>query len=184
MNTVTDTDFLCRGPNQGFKIFWDIPVEVSNTLSRSLFIPIGQDISISIKPTVSETSPALLKYDPEIRQCYQNHEKKLEFFQTYTKDNCEYECLINFTLKNCGCVKFSMPHINSTKICNVTRLNCVLEAERSWLSLVDESPEDNAICKCLASCVDISFEPQFFQTDYDFERMFRSYGYDIADMPG
>lgn len=43
------------------------------------------------------------------RQCFFNNERYLRFFKLYTQANCELECLTNHTLKECSCVKFSMP---------------------------------------------------------------------------
>lgn len=40
------------------------------------------------------------------RNCYLDSEKKLIFFQIYTKNNCEHECLSFLMLKDCGCVPF------------------------------------------------------------------------------
>lgn len=38
------------------------------------------------------------------RDCYFKGEKRLDFFQIYTKNNCENECKAKFMLKACGCV--------------------------------------------------------------------------------
>lgn len=43
------------------------------------------------------------------RQCFFDTERQLRFFKIYTQRNCELECLANFTVKTCGCAKFSMP---------------------------------------------------------------------------
>lgn len=180
----TDCDFLCRGPNQGFRIYWNRPSEVPNTLSQFLFIPIGRDITISMKPSVIETSKNLLKYPSKLRQCYTEEEKKLRFFKFYTKSNCEFECLTNFTLKHCGCVKFSMPRDNATLVCNATKIKCIFEAERTWLSLGAETHDDAVECNCMAACLEINYDPLLIWNYYDFHRMFKSYDYDLTDMPG
>lgn len=63
---------------------------------------------ISVKPKMMLTE-GLEDYDPNIRQCYFDSERKLRFYRNYTQTNCEVECLTNHTLAQCGCVKFSMP---------------------------------------------------------------------------
>lgn len=182
--TDTDLDFLCRGQNQGFEIFWNMPGEVPNSLSRSLFIPLERDVTVSMKASAVNASSSLLKYSPQLRQCYLDGEKFLIFFKTYTKSNCEFECLANFTLKICNCVKFSMLRDKFTSVCNATKLKCVLEAERSWLSLTDETSESALKCNCLPACLEISYEAQMFQTDFETQKIFKSYGYDLSDQPG
>lgn len=178
--TDTDMDFVCRGPDQGFNIYWNLPCEVPNQLSRFIFIPIEQDVKMSMKAAMTERSSNLLKYSPEIRQCFLSDERTLNFFKVYTKSNCVIECLTNFTLSTCDCVKFSMPRGSNTKVCNATKLRCVLGAERKFLSI----EKGNDQCNCLPSCTEITYEAQLFQTNYDFARMFKSYGYDLSDKPG
>lgn len=134
-------------------------------------------------PSTTEIAKNLLKYNSKIRQCFLSKERKLKYFKTYTKSNCELECLANFTLSTCNCVKFSMPRDNITKVCNATNLKCVLDAEREWLSFGTEASAD-AQCGCFPACHEISFEAQLRQTNFDYERMFKSYDYDLSDMPG
>lgn len=175
----SDMDSTCRGSNQGFRIFWNMPGEIPNALSSFLFVPIEQDVTISMKPLKSETAKNLLKYPPKIRQCFMERERKLKYLKTYTKSNCEMECLTNYTLTACGCVKFSMPRESESKICTATELKCVLETEREWLSLgTDEQ------CDCMPACTEISFEATLRQTNFDHQRMFRSFGYDLSNAPG
>jgi acid-sensing ion channel, other len=175
-------DFVCRGPNQGFKIYWTMPGEVPNSMSKSMFIPAEQDITILMKPSMTEASKKLLKFTPELRLCFLDHERSLKFFKTYTINSCNSECLANFTLGTCDCVKFSMPRDNATKVCNATKLTCTLEAERAWLSGGNE--DRNSECNCLPGCTEIHYEAELRQTNFDYERMFKSFGYDLSDNHG
>lgn len=72
-------------------------------------IEISKSIKILIKPKVIITSDRLRHYPPDIRRCFFNSERQLEFFKIYTQNNCEMECLANFTKQVCGCVLFYMP---------------------------------------------------------------------------
>lgn len=72
-------------------------------------ISLFEQMEVTIKPTITTTSNGLRSYDPNLRQCYFNDERRLRFFKVYSKNNCELECLANFTKKVCQCVKFSMP---------------------------------------------------------------------------
>lgn len=83
-------------------------------------------------------------FHPNNRRCYFEGEKQLKFFQSYTKALCEWECKTNLTLEKCGCVKFSMPRDNTTKICKTSQLECVMDVE---------SPN----CECFVPCNDVTY---------------------------
>jgi acid-sensing ion channel, other len=59
--------------------------------------------------------------------------------------------MVNETLKQCGCVKFTMPREKNTKVCDLDKIKCYVELERSW-SIVDND------CKCLPPCTNIEYE--------------------------
>jgi len=85
-------------------------IATSHGASKQYFrIPFDQEVLISIRPKIITTSDGLKHYEPNRRQCYFQKEKELRYFNIYSQSNCELECLANFTLTKCGCVKFSMP---------------------------------------------------------------------------
>jgi acid-sensing ion channel, other len=119
-------DYLCRGASQGFKVsrhwqcqafetqhFFQIllhnPDEAPQLKYNYYRVPLKKEILIAIRPQMLTTSEGLRSYPPEKRQCYFSMEKKLQFFDIYTERNCKMECMANFTLQQCGCVKFYMP---------------------------------------------------------------------------
>ncbi|XP_031639854.1 uncharacterized protein LOC116351846 [Contarinia nasturtii] len=69
-----------------------------------------------LKATMITKSEGLRYYSPEQRQCFFNSDRQLRFYKIYTQNNCESECLANFTRTMCGCVKFSMPSTNDKNI--------------------------------------------------------------------
>lgn len=104
-----DLEYLCRGPVQGFKVILHRPDEVPQASKHFFRVPLLQEVLVSIKPQMITTSESLRNYEPNRRQCYFSSERKLQFFKVYTQNNCELECLSNFTRNHCGCTKFSMP---------------------------------------------------------------------------
>lgn len=70
---------------------------------------VNQAAFFSVQPNLIETSLTLRDYAPSVRQCYFTMERKLRFFHSYTRQNCELECLSNFTLNECGCVTHAVP---------------------------------------------------------------------------
>lgn len=108
-----DLDYICKGPVQGFKILLHHPGEVPRVSMQYFRAPLDQEIIVAVKPDMMTTSEALKDYDPHRRQCYFSSERQLKFYKNYTQQNCEVECLANFTLTHCGCVGYHMPRKSS-----------------------------------------------------------------------
>lgn len=72
-------------------------------------IEILKSIKMHIRPKVIITSDALGHYPPNFRRCFFNSERQLHFYKNYNQNNCEFECMANFTKQECGCVPFYMP---------------------------------------------------------------------------
>lgn len=96
--TEPDLDYICRGPVQGFKIILHTPGEIPRVTKQYFRAPLRQEVVVSVKPNMITTSEGLASYAPERRQCYFNDERNLHFFKVYTQNNCELECLANYTL--------------------------------------------------------------------------------------
>lgn len=104
-----DLEYVCRSLVPGFKIYLHTPGEVPAMSRKSYRVPAFEEAELSIQPTYITTAPGLHSYSPNQRQCFFSKERKLRFFKTYSRPNCEAECLANFTNLECGCVQFSMP---------------------------------------------------------------------------
>lgn len=168
--STPDLEFLCRAPFQGFKITFHTPGEMPRVSKQYFRIQTKQQVLVNVKPNMMTTSEYLASYSPKRRHCYFNNERSLQFFKVYTQNNCELECLANFTLKECGCVKFSMPRTNSTKICGQKDVTCFDEAEDNLiLQEVDTSLSSNSdgeiktLCDCLPACTSISYDVELSQ---------------------
>lgn len=85
------------------------PAETPRVSQQFFRVPLNQSVVAAVKPDIISTSDALKNYDPDTRKCYFPHEKQLHYFKTYTQQNCEIECLSNYTFHKCGCVDFHMP---------------------------------------------------------------------------
>jgi amiloride-sensitive sodium channel len=144
---------FCHEIGEGYRIFFHLPNEIPTPFHQSEYIPLGDRKLFIVTATSYKTNENLRKFDPKIRECYFKDEKKLKFFQTYTKSLCDYECLTNYTLKLCGCVKFSMPHNESTKICNLNDGICLFKAKQ-WIS---QNNDTKIPCDCYPSCSNLKY---------------------------
>lgn len=83
--------------------------EIPQLSDDFIYVPLQQQIFISVKPKMITTSNRLRGYEPHDRGCFFKTERRLRFFKSYSQSKCELECLSNFTKNECGCVRFWMP---------------------------------------------------------------------------
>lgn len=146
----TDLNNLC--PNQGkiFSVFFHLPHETLTPFHSAQYVKVGASTVFALHLKVYETDRKSLRYSPQKRGCYFDDENPLKFFKSYTKAHCEFECLSSETLKQCGCVKFSMPRTNSTPICGLDQTSCYLRVLKDW-------SEISPTCNCLDSCINVKY---------------------------
>lgn len=175
LNTY-DKDFICRGPSQGFKVQLHVPGEIPRLSQQYFRLSMDQEIILSVKPNMITTSEVLKSYDISRRMCYFQNERYLKFFKIYTQQNCELECLTNYTLQKCGCVKFSMPRDNKTRMCGARNLICFYDAEDELLNPYEGTPSEELGCNCLPACTAISYDAETSQADFDWRQLLAAHG--------
>lgn len=163
-------DALCSGGSQGFIISAHVPNERPQMFKRYFYMPMEQTVLLTVDPLLVQTDDEVLAYDLSVRQCYKNEERKLRFYKQYTIHNCRLECLTNFTLSRCGCVKYSMPRSQGTKICGPGKLDCYRNADGDAFKTLG-LPR----CNCLQSCTFIKYMGRLSQTAYNFKQTTLSY---------
>lgn len=146
----TDKSNMCPSTGDYFSLFYHMPNEILTPFHRPEYFRVNTLKLIYMKATKYSTSDDLRKFPPKNRGCYFEGEKELKFFKSYTKAQCQFECLANETLKACGCVKFSMPRNNSTPICDLDKVSCYLHVMKKLTSRM-------STCNCLHSCTYISY---------------------------
>ncbi|XP_037039198.1 pickpocket protein 28-like [Bradysia coprophila] len=151
--------------NSKLSVFFHAPDEFPVHHRRSTVVDIESDKinNIEITPHLV-VSEGLEKYRPDVRQCYYTQERHLKFYKVYTQNHCEWECLTNYTLKQCGCVTYHMPHFGDTQICGAD-LKCYWESSRKLFIPVfnDEDDDIHALiddCDCLPTCTQLSYAIQ------------------------
>lgn len=104
-----DIDHLCGGCFQGYNLVFHSPIEGPQEINDFFQLSLHRSTLVAVVPKVVISSPNIYNYSPSDRHCFFNSERHLRFYKHYTQLNCRVECLANFTLSKCGCVKFSMP---------------------------------------------------------------------------
>uniref|UniRef100_A0A1I8M197 Amiloride-sensitive sodium channel n=1 Tax=Musca domestica TaxID=7370 RepID=A0A1I8M197_MUSDO len=172
-----NNDYTCRGPTQGYKLILHSPNTVPSVAKRYVRIDMAKEVSIAVKPKYMQTSGDIAVFAPEKRQCYFEHERPLRFFKTYNSDNCELECLTNYTLNKCNCVRFSMPRTADMPVCNLDAMDCYTSAEEDMLLKKFNGHHGNGDgdvdqCNCLPSCTSLDYDMQISKGRLDVKATF------------
>lgn len=147
----------------------------------------GKEVLIAVKPNMITMSSGIAEYHPQRRQCFLSHERSLRFFKVYTESNCQLECLANFTLTKCGCVKFSMPRTMEMPVCGEDKIHCYDRAERQLLvrefkriraldAAGDVSRGVESACNCMPACTSLVYNTEISQANFDLEEMLLAEG--------
>ena len=138
-----------------------LPSEIPNIFLSFLPINYGSISTVFIKAKSYRTDDALRKYSADVRKCYFEGERKLEFFKFYSKAHCEMECAANASISYCGCVRFWYPRNSTTRICKFSEIDCVNEFRDAFKARNMDSE-----CKCYPACNDIQYEIQHYPSSY------------------
>ncbi|KAF7280748.1 pickpocket protein 28-like [Rhynchophorus ferrugineus] len=187
-----DLDYICRGPVQGFKILLHNPAETPRVGMQYFRAPLNQEVVVAVKPDMMTTSEGLKDYDPHRRQCYFPKERHLAFYQSYTQQNCEVECLTNYTLAKCECVAYHMPHEEGTPICGSGSITCMFEAQnellrrevQSGINREEDESQKTSECDCLPGCTSLVYNAETSQAEFNWARVFQSYKVNFSEFPG
>lgn len=179
-----DFESLCKQSIPGYKLMISLPGDSLEMSRHYIRVPVGEKVTIMITAQLITTSKELRRYDPNQRGCFYSSERKLRFFKEYVQTNCEAECLANYTVIQCGCVRFSMPREKGVPICGSANIHCYQNAEQNLFGedIIDGLKDDDAKsfrlnCNCLPSCTRIIYEglSTVDRAPFDFEALLESY---------
>ncbi|XP_065369031.1 pickpocket protein 28-like [Calliphora vicina] len=162
-----DFDYVCKRFRQGFKVFLNSPESVPLTTGNYILVPNSHEVMVTLLPQYITSQDSLLFFGPEKRQCYFNNERNLYFFKFYTQNNCQTECLTNYTIAKCGCAKFWMPKPLGIPVCDLSKVTCYTSAAHELEVIIAKQTAQRAIdstvrimCDCMPACnsLDYNFE--------------------------
>lgn len=190
IDSVDELNQYCRN------WFYSVIVQESTSFPASTKLKLSRASSVKyiLKPKIYTTDEALRKISPTKRvdqilriwhgkfiillffyrrDCIFEDERKLKYFNKYTKENCIQECKVNATIHICDCVpyfyirenllsmldlrfyKLLIPGDEEYKICN-DRLDfdCY---DKVIIAIHDEESEAFKSCGCLHACNSIEY---------------------------
>lgn len=128
-----------------------------------------KEITVSIIPEVIYTDDSLRSLAPEDRNCFFDDEKELEFFKTYSKVNCEMECMTRIALNNCNCTPYFAVRDDTMPLCGLDDSKRI-----KW----ETTPDKLLNCGCLERCNSISYRFEIrndkLSTAYNQKQVYRS----------
>lgn len=151
--------------NSKLSVFFHAPDDFPLHHRRSTVVDIESNKISNIEVTPHlVVSEGIEHYKPSVRQCYYTQERYLKYYKVYTQNHCEWECLTNYTLAQCGCVPYHMPHYDGTKICGAD-LKCYWASSRKLFipEFNDKNDEIHALiddCDCLPTCTQLTYAIQ------------------------
>lgn len=108
-NRIGLNEYSCQVFMMLFQVDVTHPARIPRPKQQFFKIPLDRAVEARISPEITTTSNAVKKYSPTKRNCYFTTERFLRYFNTYTQQNCQIECKVNYTIHQCGCVNFYMP---------------------------------------------------------------------------
>lgn len=154
---INETDLydFCEPFKSSFKVFYHMPNEIITIFHESYNVNLGFHHEIKMTAKKYKSHLGLRKYPVGLKQCYFEGERKLQFFKTYTKSHCNIECVTNFTLRRCGCVKYSYPRTQATPVCDLNMTQCYVDAISDWPKFDEMSNSTIIPCDCYPPCSEI-----------------------------
>jgi amiloride-sensitive sodium channel len=153
----SDRHNICPDYGATFRIFFHLPNEIPTFLHDEQSFQFGHKKTMFLTAKSYRGDDSLKRFAPDKRRCYFQGERQLKFFKSYTKHHCDLECVTNYTLSVCGCVKFSMPRDQSTKVCDVDKMRCYYNATLMWPNNSTHYDDSKTACDCYPTCNDIKY---------------------------
>lgn len=166
--------YKCKG--NGLRIGLHSPNEIS--MVRDIDAYMSQVTAVKVVPKSVKRNENMRKYPLAVRRCYFESEKMLKFFKSYTKVNCEAECLANNTLKDCGCVRHWMVRERGTPLCDPLDETCIYKVSKKVLF---QRQRNSVSCNCYPPCHEVTYvvkdvKSQTFADDDGLQLILQKFG--------
>ncbi|CAH1154735.1 unnamed protein product [Phaedon cochleariae] len=179
LQRTQETDYLCLQDTEGYTVHLHTPQTIPQLKKNYFSVPLDTSVRAIVKPGMMTTSKEVKNYKTMDRKCYFTDERFLKYFEIYTPENCQLECLTNHTLEMCNCVNYFMPRQNTTDICGNAMSDCMKLAEismktREIESQLSEDYQTSNGCNCMPICTSLSYQAETSRTPFPWRDIFRA----------
>ena len=106
------------------------------------------------------------KYSINKRKCRFDQEvDNLKLFDTYSQDNCLFECKLELSTAACGCTPWYIATNGTKPICDLFGNKCFEHMSLKTNDELDFSRPDNPPCGCFPACRSIKYIPEVQDTE-------------------
>ena len=126
----------------------------------------GLSLEILISVNVIQTDESVRSLSLKKRKCYFENERRLKFFKSYTKSNCERECLTIVTYEKCNCVPFYYIRNKTMNVCDIPGVLCAWRYLQLDYDKYNYYYETQEICNCLSPCDSVTYNVEGFANKY------------------
>lgn len=153
---------FCDVRRNSYLAIFHPPNEVPTMFHTKNFVELQYTKELLISTDLTTSDESLKSFEPEERNCYYENERELRFFKSYSQVHCEYECMINFTMEMCKCVKFSMPRSNDMKTCLNDDVPCynnlMIDWPKNYFNFHRSQDISKFPCNCMETCTKLSYK--------------------------
>ncbi|XP_059060993.1 pickpocket protein 28-like [Achroia grisella] len=169
----SEHQYACDGNSLGFTVLIRSPTDHAYT-TTVLRLPMNKMTTIEVSPITYKTDTALRALDPELRQCFFQNERKLDYYHFYTANNCKIDTYIRETKIRCNCSLYYWPRKNfQERICSTPLdYDCVYKVkgkEQQIFAYYDDCEEGKvargSVTSCHPSCNEVMYDCQVFYSD-------------------
>lgn len=158
----SDISNICQSYYSSFRINIHFPDEIPTFSNLYSQISLERQKYMRLTASIHKIDDNLKEFPPDHRKCYERNERQLRFFKTYTKVNCEHECMSNYTYERCGCTTFFMPRTDDMKVCGFEQAACCNFVYKNWAkSFYEKSVNKESFpdfpCNCYPTCTRIDY---------------------------
>ncbi|XP_073813207.1 nach [Musca autumnalis] len=149
----------------GFKVMIQEANSFPSAHSAIKFIPLNEEVFISVRPVETFCSQAVKDLSFEERQCTFPYERTLTYFRSYVAANCELNCRVTMMVKFCGChTYFFYSNRTNERICTYKDIPCLVE---NFANIIGRLKKNQ--CPCVNSCEKFEYNVQATSSALDLE---------------
>ncbi|KAK9500933.1 hypothetical protein O3M35_002095 [Rhynocoris fuscipes] len=159
---IDHLDDTCSTGGTGFVTIIHNPAEVPGSSHPIEYIESDYLLHITLSPIQHEIDKRLIRWAPQERGCYFQHERYLQYFKIYTQRNCEMECEANITELLCNCRAHYHPRTQDIPVCGPALFSCTeFRVGQVW---------NRIPCDCLPSCSELYYRTSSSKFNRDWSK--------------
>ncbi|XP_046802993.1 pickpocket protein 28 [Lucilia cuprina] len=154
LNVSSEEYYCSKSKCVGFKILVHNPAEQPKISNYGFLMTTGREARIPIEPVYQDAVSSIRSIRTSVRRCLFSDEGDLEYFQTYSRKNCELECEARILMQKCSCVLYYLPRFNpDVPICGPNNNFCTNKVQTE----IESSNKSVSCDSCLPGCFELNY---------------------------